>query len=329
MARDDKADETKKSVSAFQLWFEEAWEGWLKPIGTILLIALAYALYKFDLVSESLAGVVVVLVVILGALGSAVLPAWPLAQKPRQRAMLATLVGAWLAATGIPSLRAAMPPAPLGSVQLTSAQPSAKLHVDGNGPFEAEVSGRFKQAGSAEAEASYIIKVEGGGASDEISGSLKRSMVRLRTSRRGGTSAQLQEHLEVKSRVPHAVGPDLTFTADGVDEGLDGGLTVTMRRAGLSPSVFVVLALVALGLALSLDARLTDLKGKAKTYLTAALGVCLVFAYQFPEEATAHSAVRPAVGALFLGVLTGGLGGWLLGTLARLFFGPKIKKAKR
>jgi hypothetical protein len=47
-------------------------------------------------------------------------------------------------------------------------------------------------------------------------------------------------------------------------------------------------------------------------------------------EATPHSLVRPAVGALVLGLLAGGGGGWVLSGLARLLFGPpRPKKAAR
>jgi hypothetical protein len=231
-------------------------------------------------------------------------------------------------ATGYPSLRAAMPPRPLAETNLTKAQPSATLKTGSDGPYELLVSGGFKQAGASEAEAMYTIKAEGGGGSDEISGSLERSMVRLRTSRRGGTTASLQERLEHAHRLGHVHGGEVALAADSVDDQLESGLHVSLRSAGPNPTLFMVLGALALLGALAFDARLTDVKGKAKTYLAAALGVCFVFALDYQDEATPHSLVRPAVGSLVKALLIGGLGGWLLGAIGRGLFGPKLKKRR-
>jgi hypothetical protein len=328
-ARDDnKVDGAKKKpASMLQLWFEEAWEAWLKPIGGLLLCALAYLLYKFDLVGESSAGPVAVLVVLGGTAFSTAVPSWPLVRTPLQRALFVTTCAAWLIATGYPSLRAATPSAPLAEGRLTAAQPTTTVKVRSNGPYEIAVGGQFKTAGG-EAEASYTIKASGGG-SDEVQGTIKRSLVRMRTSRRGGTSTQLQEHNENVHRLPHVSGGELTLTVDGVDEQLDNGLVVDVRPAGLNPIFFWGLGALALLLALGLDARLTEGKGKLKSYLAVGVGICYVFSIAYPDEATPHSLVRPAVSSLLLALIIGGLGGWLGGIIARALFGPKLKKARR
>jgi hypothetical protein len=333
MARDDKKgndekpETPKKSASAAQLWFEEHWEGWIKPVGGILLILLAYALYKFDLVGEGLAGAGLVLAVLLGALGTTAMPAWPLVRTSQQRALFTMVVFVALIATGWPTMRAAVPPKAVAETRLTAQQPSAKVHADGNGPWELAVGGTFKQAGG-EAEAGYTIKVAGNG-SDEISGSIRRALVRVRTSRRGGTSTSVQERTENVHRLPTVRGSDLTITADAVDDQLADGLLVDVRPGAPNPLIFIIASILALIGALVLDARLTDQKGKQKAYLTVGVGICFAFAMYFPEEATPHSLVRPAVAALVFALAVGGLSGWLLGVIARAAFGPKIKKAKK
>jgi hypothetical protein len=279
------------------------------------------------MVGERLAGAAAVLLVVGGAVGSTALPAWPLARTPALRALFVAVVVVWVGSMGYPPLRAALPGRTLGEARLTAAQPSAKLHVDGNGPFEVSVGGNFKQAGG-EAEAPYTIKVDGGGHSDEVSGAIKREVQHVRTSRRGGTSTQIVERTEYLHRLASAAGSELTLTADGVDEQLDNGLFVEVRAAGPNPLFFYLLGALAVLGAVALDSQLTDLKGKLKSYLAVGAGLCYVFAIYLPLNATPHSLVRPAVGGLFAG-MGGAAGGWLLGAIARALFGPKLKKKTR
>jgi hypothetical protein len=335
---EDGGEEPKRrGSSSFQLWFEEAWEGWIRPLGVIFLLILAVVIYKFDLISETVAGVLLALGVIGGTMASGALPAWPLVRKPGERAMFFAMIALWLVGTGYPALRVALPGRVLAEGHLTTQSPSATLKTDSDGPYALTVSGRFKQAGASDAEATYTIKAEGGGATDEVSDRLERKRVSVRVGRRGGTSTQLQEHTEKSHRLPGVRGSEVKLTADGVDDQLEEGLTIALRSGGPSPLLFTALAVLALLLALVLDSKLVDpatLTGKSKskgvrTYLTAAVAVALVFSLNYPAEATPHSVVRPAVGALALGLLAGGIGGWLLSGIARALFGPKVKKARK
>jgi hypothetical protein len=337
--RDDDGEAPPKrgGSSSFQLWFEEAWEGWIRPLGVIFLLVLAVVIYKFDLISETVAGALLALGVIGGTVASGALPAWPLVRKPGERLMFFAMLAMWLVGTGYPSLRVALPGRILAEGHLTTERPSATLKVDSQGPYELTVSGHFKQAGASDAEATYTIKAEGGGVTDEVSDRLERKRVSVRVGRRGGTSTQLQERTEMNHRLPGVRGGEVKLTADGVDDQLEEGLAVALRSGGPSPLLFVALAVLALLLALVLDATLVDpatLTGKSKSkgvrsYLTAAVAVALVFSLEYPAEATPHSVVRPAVGALALGLLVGGIGGWLLSVIARALFGPKVKKARK
>jgi hypothetical protein len=321
MARD------KKNATRFQLWFEDAWEGWIRPLGLIILLAIGYVLYKFDIVGERTAGVVAVLAIVVGAVVVGALPARPLAQKPWQRALLATMVAAALGGMVYPSVRAAVPGKLYAEGVLTGDKPSLTLQTGAAGPYELTVSGHFKEAGRSDAEAVYSIKaVDNGGGSDEASGEIARKLVTIRS--RKGSSSSVTEQNEEKHRLAHVVGPQVTLTADGVDEQLENGLTVALRPGGLDPIVFIVLGAIAVLLGLVLDTRLVDLKGKQKPYLTAAMGIAFAFSMYYWREATPSRLVKTAVSALLFALLVGGIGGWLAGGIARVLFGPKLPKKK-
>ena len=314
----------KKNGGAFQLWFEEAWEGWIRPLGLIVVLALGYMLYKFDLLSETVMGSFLVLGVILGALGTGILPAFPLTRAPWQRALLVTMALAALVATGYPTLRLVFPGAPLAEATLTQALSTATVTPSAIGPYDVTVSGHFKDASRPEAEASYTLKVsDNSGGSDEVDGAVRRKQLNYRTRR--GSSSSTMERNEQTLRLPHVRGPQVTLTTD-VDEQLEGGLKLELRRGSVNPIVFLVLGIVALLMALVLDTRLVDWKSNKKSYLTACVAIAFTFSVAYPDEATPHALVRPAVSSFILALALGGLGGWLLGGIARALFGPKKPK---
>jgi hypothetical protein len=331
MANKDSDDETeapKQNKSALVMWVEDQWEGWLKSTGSIFLFAIAYVLYKFDLVSEGVAGAGFVLAVVLGSLGSVVFPAWPLVRVNWQKSLMIVMSLVAIFATGYPSLRAAIPPKALAETKLTTTQLSSTVHLPSTGPYELAIAGSFKQQGG-EAEISYDIKATGTSGSDEVQGSMSRSQARVRTSRRGGTSTMVIERTENQHRMPSVRGPDVTFTVDGVDDQLAEGLILDVRPAGPNPILFIILGALSILAALFLDAKLVDPKRKVKTYLTVGVAIPFVFSLRFPDVATPHSLVKPGVEALVIGLVIGGLGGWVLGALAKIMLGPKVKKAAR
>jgi len=296
----------------------------------ILLCAAAYILYKFDLISESRAGFFAVALIVGGAIWAAVTPAWPRVQtrSPAAKALFILMVLLWSAGAGYPALRAATPPAPYAEAVLTPQQLTAKLKTPSAGPYEVVVSGHFKP-GASEAEAGYDIKAEGGGGSDEVTGTLERKMQRVRVSRRGGTSTSVHEVTEQTHRVPHVRGNEVVVSTESVDDSqLEGGLLVEVRAGGLDPTIFLVLGALALVLALGFDGKLYDPKLKDKTFLGVAAAVTYVFSIAFPMTATPHSLVRPAVGSLVAALGIGGIGGWLLTLIARSLLGPKVAPKK-
>jgi hypothetical protein len=327
MARD------KKKLSPLMLWLEDAWEGWIRPLGALLLLALAYLLYNFEVVGEQTAGASMVVAVVVGAILAGVLPAWPLTRAPWHRALLVTLTLAALAGMVYPPLRVAAPGHLLAQGTLTAEKPTLTLTTGGSGPYDVSTSGHFKDVGRADTEVSYSLKVsDGSGGSDEVSGEIARKQLTIRS--RKGQSSSIQEHSEETRALPHVRGPEVTVAAEADFDKLESGLKVELRHGSrISPVTFLVLSVLALLMALVLDTRLIEpkLPGKqksqktAKSHLTACLAIAFVFALRFPEEATLHHLVKPAVSAL-LQALLGGLAGWLIAGLARVLFAPKIKK---
>ncbi len=317
----------KKNATQFQLWFEEAWEGWIRPLGLIVLLAIGYLLYKFDIVGEHAAGLVAVLAIVVGAIVFGALPALPLTKAPWQRGLLAAMVAAALGGMVYPAVRAAVPGKLLAQGVLTNDKPTVTLTTGQAGPYQLDVSGHFKEAGRSDAEAGYTIKAtDNGGGSDEVSGAIARKLVTIRS--RKGSSSSVQEQNEEKHRLTHVTGPQVTLNAlDGVPEELEGGLAVALRPGGFDPLVFIVLGALAIAMALVLDTRLVDVKGKQKSYLTAATAIAFAFSIYYWREATPTRLVKTAVSALLFALLVGGLGGWLTGGIARVLFGPKTKKA--
>ncbi len=167
----DSDSDSGPQPSSFQLWFEEAWEGWIRPVGMIVLLAAAVLLYKFDLVSERLAGVVAVAAVLAGTLLTALPPAWPLVKKPVAKAMLYTMLAAWAVGVGYPVLHAALPGRVVGEARVKADQLTTSVHLDAAGPYDVTVIGAFKSA-TAEAEATYSIAVSDGKNKGEVAGAL-------------------------------------------------------------------------------------------------------------------------------------------------------------
>jgi hypothetical protein len=319
MARD------KKNATQLQLWFEQAWEGWIRPLGLMILLAIGYLLYKFEIVGEHMAGLVAVLAIVVGAIVVGAMPALPLTRAPWHRALLATMVAAALGGMVYPAVRAAVPGRAYAQAVLTSDKPSVTLTTGTSGPYELLASGHFKEAGRSDAEASYNLKVtDNSGASDDVSGMIERKLITIRS--RKGSSSSVQELTEEKHRLGHVRGPQVTITADGVDEQLESGLSVALRAGGLDPIVFIVLGALAIAMALVLDTRLVDLKGKQKSYLTAATAIAFCFSMYYWREATPSRLVKTAVSAMLFALVVGGIGGWAVGGIARFLFGPKAPK---
>ena len=320
MADDDKSIKP----SAFQLWFEEAWTGWLKPVAVVVGLALAYIAYKYDFVSESYAGLVVVSAVLLGSLYLAAGMLWPRVKErsPVMRTAFVVMCFGWGLGTIYPCVHAVWPGTAVAEVQLRQGLLTNVATPSVTGPFEVTVSGHFKAVGMSEAEANYSIDAVSDGDKETFSGTLKRIVMQLRTSRRGGSSTSLAERNENVHRLGHIHGKSITFSTEALDSQLgEDGLRLTLRQAGPPPWVFLLLAALGVLLAMGLDVKLWQ--PKQRTYLTVASATALVFSIMLPMNATPHSLVRPAVEALIIGLVIGGFGGWLIFQVLRLATGKQ------
>jgi len=307
-------------------WLSQAWADWIRPLGLLVLAGLAYLGYRFDLIGEQVAGIALVIALLLGVLGVGVVPAWGLARRSADRIMILLLASFALIGAAGPSLHVAWAPGALASARLTSAALKVGLTTNTSGPYELVVSSRFKQGGAAEAEASYVLELDGAG-KEQIRGEVKRTLHRYRTSRRGGSGTSLEEHTETVHRLSAVSGGVVEVSTAAISDQLDG-IDVALRPAGPRPELFWVLGALAVLLGLALDARLVvpiseedrKVRGPKRelSHLTSVSAMLLVFAINFPMEATPRTLVKATVGAFFLALLLGGAGGWLLASFVRV-----------
>jgi hypothetical protein len=339
-----KKPDPKKEIPTLRLWLEEAWHGWLKPVGAILALIVAYLAYDRGMIPEGTAGLVVVGLIIGGTIVTVGFPLFEQFEKRPQKLAFGVFLGLWALGAGYPALRRAFPSKALGDpvhVAYCKSYKNPIEHKDctdqalvgsvtlpaGGGPYEISVSGELK--GQSEVESHYHLTFAGAdGKSEELDGTLSRTFVHQRTSRRGsGGSMQKQERTENAHRLSSAItGPTVKVTADGLDEdALESGLQVTFHNAGPDPRLFLIATVLCLLIAVFLDYKLAA--PKVKTYLATGVGLTLVFAWYYPVEATPHNLVRPAIAALVAGC-GGALGGWLLSVIVKSFK-PKPKRLAR
>lgn len=322
----------KKNVNSAEMWIKESWHGWMKSLSWLVLLAVGYIAYSQHWVNERMGGVALVAAIVGGSIALAAVPAFSLLANWKQKALLLVFVLVWAFTTGYPSLSVTWPKTALKQVNLgdTAAHLSDTVNLADalrpgeKGPYELAVGGTLK--GSGEGEANYRITINGEGSSvDEVTGAIKRTIVRQRTSRRGGTSAVRQEHMENLHRLPNVSGTQLRLTMDSVDEQLEHGVHVYVQRASLNTTWMLIVAALCILIGLFLDYRLAE--PKVKTYFTMATALTAVFAYHFPIEATPHFLVPPAISSGFIALFVGGLGGSLLAFIARnLKPKPKLRK---
>ena len=158
----------------------------------MILLAIGYLLYKFDIVGEHTAGIVAVLAIVVGAIVVGALPALPLTRAPWQRAMLVGMVAAGLGGMVYPAVRAAVPGKVYAQTVLTSDKPSATLTTGTSGPYELHRLGPLQGGRAQRRRGVLLIKAtDNGGGSDEVSGEIARKLVTIRS--RKGSSSSVQD----------------------------------------------------------------------------------------------------------------------------------------
>ena len=144
---------------------------------------------------------------------------------------------------------------------------------------------------------------------------------------RQGTSSWTEQSNQIEHRLSRSLrGNTLTFTVEHIDDLLADGLHVSVHPQSYDPKWFFLLGiLVVLGM-IYVEGKIGD--AKTKTHLIMASASTMVFAFHFHEHATASRMVKPALDSLILAVLTGGIGGTMVGAVVRRASGRDKIKAK-
>ncbi|MBL9042139.1 MAG: hypothetical protein JNM83_11085 [Myxococcales bacterium] len=333
VARGDKPipeaseDEAPVPKTAYQRFMDDHWEAWLGPV---LLLALAGALivgYRADYIRESMLGMLFAGGLVAMSIYSTAVPAYDLIPSKNGRYAFAALCILWAAAAGYPTLRKSMARTVYGQAVLTEQSKSEKVQLpEGKtGPFDVTVSGTLKTEGAQNSNAVFEVQVAGEGGTETLSGefSVRTNQMRVRQ----GTSSWTEQSNQIEHRLPRSLrGNTLTFTVEHIDDLLADGLHVSVHPQSYDPKWFFLLGiLVVLGM-IYVEGKIGD--AKTKTHLIMASASTMVFAFHFHEHATASRMVKPALDSLILAVLTGGIGGTLVGAVVRRASGRDKIKAK-
>jgi hypothetical protein len=317
-----KVAPNKKLPSAFQIWFEDAWKGWLKHVSLILLAGLLFILYQLQLFNERVLGLFMALAVSLGALLLAAAPAREHIKSRTQRTVFYSTCGLWALVAVYPIVYGIFPGRVLASGQLTDEGTQVTLQAPDGGKA-VHIMSHIK--GQGDVIASYKITGTWDRGSSTIEGELSRSIAHVRVGRRGsGTS--VTEHNEQKNYLGRTHGA-VTLRLDAKDESLDKDILVELRTAPVPPLIIFVLSGLLFVVTLALD-RVLDPKGR--TSLGVSVAVSLLFAIYFGfYQAHPNRVVTPAIGSFFVAIIVGGIGGWLIAWVVRKMTPEKKRRPAR
>jgi len=333
MARGDKPipeaseDEAPVPKTAYQRFMDDHWDAWLGPVLLLALAGVMVVGYRMDFIRESMVGMLFSGGLVAFAIYSTAVPAYDLIESKNARYAFAALCVLWAAAAGYPTLRKTMARTVYAQGVLTEQNKSEKLQFSEGktGPFDVTVSGTLKAEGGQNSNAVYELQVAGEGSSETLSGefSVRTNQMRVRR----GTSTWTEQTNQSEHRLQRNVrGNVLTFTVEHVDDLLADGLHVSVHPQSYDPKWFFLLGiLVVLGM-IYVEGKIGD--AKTKTHLIMAAASTMVFAFHFHEHATASRIVKPALDSLILAVLTGGIGGTMVGAVVRRASGRDKIKAK-
>src|SRR5262245_16891247 len=212
------AGSKRKPPTAFQIWFEDAWAGWLKHVSLILAAALLFVLYMSDLLNERFVGIILGFGVGIGAIFFAGTPAREHAKTQGQKVALYAVCGLWAACSGYALWYGLYPGAPYATVTLSEEGVASKPVDIPAGGKSLYISGHLK-GGGGDVNASFRIKGESQAGSLTADGSLSRVTSTGRVGRRG-VARSTTEHNERRLYLGRTQGP-LTLTLENKDEALD------------------------------------------------------------------------------------------------------------
>jgi hypothetical protein len=302
-------------------FIEQHWEGWLSQVLLMAILGVGILGYKLEWLREGTIGLVLVGGMLAVAIYGTAGPAYDLIENKTARTLFAVLAIVWAAAVGYPALRKAVPRKVLGETVLTTSSLNAKVSIAENatGPYDLTASGTLRPDAGQEKRVDYAIKVGGdGGQETELSGEFSVSMHQARVRR--GSNLWSEQHNQVEHRLPGGLrGKELTISTESVDELLQSGLHISIHPQSMDPQWFLLAGVLVVLAMLYVEARVGD--SKTKTHLVMASASTLIFSYWFQKNATASRLVPPALDALLLAAVTGGIGGTLVGAVVRRISG--------
>jgi drug/metabolite transporter (DMT)-like permease len=321
---DSSAAGTKrKPPTAFQIWFEDAWAGWLKHVSLILGAALLFVLYMSGLLNERFVGLILGVGVGIGAIFFAATPAREHAKTQAQKVALYIVCGLWAACAGYALWYGFYPGAPYATLTLSDEGSASKPLDVPSGGKSVYVKGKLR-GGGGDVNAIFKIKGESQAGSVVAEGSLQRVTTTGRVGRQAARGTT--EHNERRIYLGRTQGP-LTLTLEQKDDTLDKELTVEVLRAPVPPLVIYILSGVVFVLALALDRKLDP---KGRTFLGMAAAVSLVFATYFGfEQVSRNAIVKPAIGSLLAAFIGGGIGSWLITAIVKKMTPEKKRRPQR
>lgn len=321
-AGDAKAGDAKaEPPSGLRGFVEQHWEGWLSQVLLMAIVGIGVLGYKMEWLREGTIGLVLVGGMLAVAIYGTAAPTYDLIENKTARTLFAVLAIFWAASVGYPALRKAVPRKVLAEAVLTPANLTAKLAVaeNGNGPFDVTASGTLRPDAGQEKRVDYTFKLVGdGGQETELSGEFSVSMHQARVRR--GSNVWSEQHNQVEHRLSSSLrGRELTVSTEQVDELLQSGLHVSLHPQSMDPQWFLIGGILVVLAMLFVEAKVGD--SKTKTHLIMASASTLVFSWWFQKNATASRLVSPALDALLLAAVTGGIGGTLVGAVVRRISG--------
>lgn len=244
-------------------------------------------------------------------------------REARHTGLLVAFAVVGLAAVAIGEAELAesfFPGEPFGMADLSPRSTDREIRVPADvHDFRVEVDGTALHTLHSEARGRYEIELRRGGERQAVSGELSRE---LRTSRpmmrRGAPTRSLLLHdADLRDVRLGGVGP-VTAHLVSAEGAVEGGVRVQLRKASSADQLLLYalggLAVLALGLELA-AARLQN-----RTNLAAAVAVLGVFAYHLAHRFNPSDPLATVLGGTIFALMTGGLGGWVLGMVGASFF---------
>lgn len=309
--------------TAYEQFMEDHWVGWLRPVLAMAAAAVAVVAYRSKMVNESFAGVLVAVGGLSMLIYSAAMPVMDMIERKTYRALFGALVLLWGVSAVAPAFWRSGERAPLGEVQVSEAQKTGKATLKKGGPYMVMPLGHLENRG-AETMANYEFTVNDGKAEEKVEGVLHLivGQVQAKRSTTRWENVKAQEH-----RLSDSItGKEVTVTVESLDRALEEGMTLRFYERNINPMIYWIAGVLVVLMMMVAEACIGDASNK--THLTMWAASTLIFSYWYYTEGRPGRLVMPAVEAVFVAAILGGIGGTALGFLARRLSGRDKLKAR-